>query len=347
MAQSNRSGVLDAVRGIAIILVMVGHVTEVNVAHFFESLTFNVIWSLQMPLFMIISGYVTKYSKPILDYRSYSQYLLKRTTSYILPWVVWTILVKGMLLGKGDIISYIQYIVFTMDAAYWFLFSLWTICLMFGTSTLLANNITEKTFYRIVMTVLTSIVFAALLLVIGIKVGISFLGIKLTLYYLPFFYLGYLFSIIEKDCSGKAWFETTKQAIMLPSIIIYSFIIMNFTLYDVEKTLINIAARVVASTLGCMIVFNTMANIEANISGKVKGILILSGQWSLELYVVHILFVSIIKAFPKPDFLSVNGVVLCSINFALMLLFSILIITVISSNKWSKWFIFGKNVSVK
>ena len=341
MTKSSRNEVLDAVRGIAIILVMVGHVSDVNVTHFFDSTIANVIWSLQIPLFMLISGYVTKYSQPIDDNKSYFQYLIKRTTAYLLPWVIWTIFVKGILLGTTDLISYIKYIVFTMDAGYWFLFSLWTICLVFGTSTLIATKMSEKKLFRIVITVLTSIILAAFLLIVGIKVGISFLGIKLTLYYLPFFYLGYLFVNIEKEYTGRKWFEITKKAVVLPSIIIYSLIILNFNLYYADDAF-NIILRFVASVLGCMIVFYAMANIAANISTKVKRLLMFSGQWSLELYVVHALLISIIDVVPKPEFLSVNGFILCLINFALMLLFSIIIISVISSNKWSRYYVFGK-----
>ncbi|HAN21280.1 MAG: hypothetical protein A2Y15_02265 [Clostridiales bacterium GWF2_36_10] len=345
MEKSNsRNNAIDAVRGLAIILVIIGHVIEVNVTGFYESTVFNIIWSLQMPLFMLISGYVTRYSAHINNKKGYFNYLLKRSLTYLLPWVIWTIFVKGLLLGSTNFWAYIKYITFSMDAGYWFLFSLWTISMIFGTATYIANKFTNKNNLRIVITILVSIIFSVFLLIIGLKVGINFLGIKLTLYYLPFFYLGYLYANIENVYSERAWFKAARQAVILPSIVVYAIIILNINLYSMEDNISNILIRMTASVLGCTIVFYTVSvsRFLASQNERVGKALLLAGQYSLELYVVHELLISIMDVIPKPEFLSVDGFILCTVNFILMLLFLIIIIYCISANKWSRLILFGK-----
>lgn len=336
-----RNETIDAVRGIAIILVMTGHIMKVNVAGFSESPIFNVIWSLQIPLFMIISGYVTKYAKPIGNRGEYYYYLGKRSLSYILPWVVWTIFVKVFLLGSADLL-YITRIIFSMDSGYWFIFSLWTICIIFGTATYFTHKITQNKLLCNVITILFSIVLSLGLLVVGMEAGMNFLGIKLTLYYLPFFYLGYLYTIIEKEFYEKSWFKDAKHAAILLAIVIYVFIILRINLYSAEDTLTNIIIRITASISGCAVVFYTISQVFMHLNENIRKLIITAGRYSLELYIVHLLFTSIIDVTPMPEFLSVDGFVLCSINYILLILFSTITISIISANKWSNLFCFGK-----
>ena len=61
-----RNAHVDYIRGIAILLVMLGHTVSNNgMNDFADSGMYKVIFALQMPLFMLVSGYVTKYSRPI------------------------------------------------------------------------------------------------------------------------------------------------------------------------------------------------------------------------------------------------------------------------------------------
>lgn len=61
-----------------------------------KSFLFDIIWSLQMPLFILISEFVTKYSRPISDGKGLWKYVNRRTVAYMLPWAVWSFLVRGM-----------------------------------------------------------------------------------------------------------------------------------------------------------------------------------------------------------------------------------------------------------
>lgn len=61
----NRNQFVDIMRGIAMLLVVLGHTMTGCSVDSQKSFLFNIIWSLQMPLFILISGYVTKYKAHI------------------------------------------------------------------------------------------------------------------------------------------------------------------------------------------------------------------------------------------------------------------------------------------
>ncbi|MCD7771860.1 MAG: acyltransferase family protein [Oscillospiraceae bacterium] len=54
---------VDILRGIAMLMVILGHTMTGYTENSQDTLLFNIIWTLQMPLFILISGYVTKYSR--------------------------------------------------------------------------------------------------------------------------------------------------------------------------------------------------------------------------------------------------------------------------------------------
>mgnify|MGYP002672497968 CR=1 FL=1 len=87
-----RNSSVDIIRGFAMLLVVLGHTISGTVKECSDSLLFQAIWTLQMPLFIVISGYVTRYSRPLVD-SSLWKFVKKRTLAYLLPWGVWTIVV--------------------------------------------------------------------------------------------------------------------------------------------------------------------------------------------------------------------------------------------------------------
>lgn len=62
-----RNQFVDIMRGIAMLLVVLGHTMTGCTVGSQKGFLFNIVWSLQMPLFILISGYVTKCSRLICD----------------------------------------------------------------------------------------------------------------------------------------------------------------------------------------------------------------------------------------------------------------------------------------
>lgn len=125
-----RNGKVDLLRGIAMLMVVLGHTMTGCTTGAENTLLFNVIWSIQMPLFFLISGYVTKYSAIPKNGKELRKQLEKKTLAYLLPWGIWTFLIRGQLLGQHTLLD-ISYLLWHMDTGYWFLFSLWTITMIY------------------------------------------------------------------------------------------------------------------------------------------------------------------------------------------------------------------------
>ncbi len=120
-------------RGIAMLLVVLGHTMQGSAVGSENSFLFNVIWSLQMPLFILISGYVTRYSRPITDGAGLLKYIGRRTLAYMLPFAVWSFLIRGFIFGQRKYLN-ITWHLRHMDSGYWFLATVWTISMIFGIS---------------------------------------------------------------------------------------------------------------------------------------------------------------------------------------------------------------------
>ena len=86
-----RNKAVDAVKGVAILLVMLGHCIVLNGLNETDPYIYDVIKSVQMPLFMLVSGVLASYS--LHKYRQDKWYgikkLPKRVVSYLLPFTSW------------------------------------------------------------------------------------------------------------------------------------------------------------------------------------------------------------------------------------------------------------------
>lgn len=246
---------VDVLRGIAILMVVLGHTMSGCTLNSENTFLFRVIWSLQMPLFMLISGYVTKYSKPIVSGKALLRLLKKRSLSYLIPWIVWTVGVRGFLLGESSYLD-IPWLLWHMDSGYWFLFSLWTITVIFAASQWVASKVhSEYGSIRYLIALTACYGFgAAILLGLGIWQGLSFLCIKLTLYYMPFYFAGYLFGVYQERITcmknGTQWIEGVVALCCLA----WLYLVLRFNFYTAEETVAMILLRMVTSLMGCIAV---------------------------------------------------------------------------------------------
>ena len=131
------------------------------------------------------------------------------------------------LVFRNKMLLDLSYIIWHMDSGYWFLFSIWIICMIFGISQYFSNTITkykaEK--LRIVYMGVFYFVGMILLFVLGYTFGLSFLGIKLTLYYMPFYFLGYLYGEFQSRLS-EFKFINKKQKVLLQYLLWYGFVLL-------------------------------------------------------------------------------------------------------------------------
>lgn len=341
-----RNSTVDIMRGIAMLMVVLGHTMTGCTENSQQSFLFNVVWSLQMPLFILISGYVTRYSRAVTTIKELGALIKKRTISYLLPWAVWTFIVRGLIFGQTGYLHF-KYMLWHMDNGYWFLFTIWTISLVFGVSHFLCRKVLKgaKGTSKIKAIVLTGVFYVigmSVLAGIGMAAGMSFLCIKLTLYYMPFFFAGYIYGNLQDDIYALRRGGQIVDCVIVAALVIWLSVITRVNLYDLADSGLGIILRAGASLCGCVAVCGLCAGLFGN-AGKVRGgVFRWCGVHSLEIYTVHYLLLCMIQMSIKPEFLSIAGIGLIALNYALTVVLAAVIIQLLNANAFIRRAAFGR-----
>lgn len=87
-----RNEYLDIVKGIAMILVFLGHaIQQADTINCYDNMIFDIIYSFHMPLFMLVSGYLF-WSSYLKNKNGIGSLVLKRTRSLLLPLITFSVL---------------------------------------------------------------------------------------------------------------------------------------------------------------------------------------------------------------------------------------------------------------
>ena len=338
--KQGRDGSIDLLRGFAILIVVLGHTITGLTSGSENSAVYRVIWSLQMPLFFLISGYCFRFSRPIASGRDLGAYIVKRSAAYLLPWCVWTFLIRGIIFGQsyfldpGDIF-------FHMDKGYWFLASLWTLSLFLGVSSFLSAKMirNKRSVSALLVTALFYALLAGLLVLTGRFAGMGFFGARLTLYYAPFYFAGYLYSFAGSILSTDSKKKITDIAAALCAVV-YIVLMTRFNILKFDDSVKYAALRMIISLTGCIAVCGTLGRIRTDNRGA--SVLTYTGRHSLEIYLMHYLLLSPLKpeTVPKAGTLKALGSV--SLNYILTLGITFGIILLLSQNTILQFILFGK-----
>ncbi len=264
----SRNQTVDIIRGIAMLLVVLGHTMTGCTTGAEESFLYNIVFSLQMPLFILISGYVTKYSRSIKDASGLWKYVKKRTVAYMLPWLIWSLLVRGVILGQHNFLN-IKYLLWHMDTGYWFLATIWTISMIFGLSTYFAGKISKgKEIKNKTLTLLFYVVGMAVLAAVGFVFGFSFFAIKLTLYYMPFYFAGYLYGQYRERILNTKWGKQTVDAAVAACFAVWLAIMTRCYIYALSDSVMAVALRIISSMTGCIAVCGLCKGLFSNAPPK-------------------------------------------------------------------------------
>lgn len=181
--EQKRSEYLDSIRGIAIVLVVVGHAVQVSLPSTFDdNVIFKLIYSFHMPLFMFISGMVTFKEEREITLK----WLYKRFKVLIIPFLIWLFIplffTKNWTNISSDLLAVIRY----PDKHYWFLWVLFLNDAMLWLVDFLSRKLKA---HNILGGVLISLVLVFLVKVAARRT-VQF-GIGLLEWHSVFFFTGY------------------------------------------------------------------------------------------------------------------------------------------------------------
>lgn len=339
MKQRNLS--IDAVKGVAIVLVMIGHVFVHN--HMEDPYVYDFIKAVQMPLFIIISGYLCGQGRKISDLKAYGKVLGKRAIAYMVPFFTWL-----TVMHLGDLVNAYRTIFVQLDYGLWFFGVLFILTFMVYTAQLAAGSLREKNY--ILSEVLFWAVYGAmcLILVAQILIGNRILSPNLTIIYVPFYMLGYVVGNYGTkffcwDCkeSGKIDCKHNRliQIGAVLSALAFLYLVVARNLNSME-TRVDVIVQMMASVLGCAAIIYGVFWMK---DGEIKNIFAKIGNYTLEIYVVHYHFANMLNFYDRQyDFYTPEGAIFVAASFIAMSAVTFCCIWAMKKVKVIDFLFFGK-----
>ena len=272
---------IDALRGFAIFLVVLGHILIFN--GYEKSIITTTIYSFHMPLFMFISGYVARFSyKEVKKSSEFFRSILHKFNTVLLPYLIWCILVRPLFFQSP--IDYINRIKESglntlLLSEYWFLPCLFTLSVCFLLYMLITLKIWEGKFISrlVVLCLLVTIVF-----LLNKAINISLF--TKCLQYIPFYFLGVL--AIEYKCFSEKLFKND----YLVCITFMIFTLLNGLYNEVVGTgIVATACRFLCGICSIIFCINIFEQISTN--SRLSKILSYIGTNTLGIYLAHFIFV--------------------------------------------------------
>lgn len=272
---------IDALRGLAIFLVVLGHILIFN--GYEKSIITTTIYSFHMPLFMFISGYVARFSyKEIKNIPELIGIIFRKFNTILLPYIVWCIFVRPLFFQSPlNYINRIEEYGLTSFflSEYWFLPCLFTLSVCFFLYMLISLKIGGGKFISrlVVLCLLVIIVF-----LLNKAINISLF--TKCLQYIPFYFLGVL--AIEYKCFSEKLFKND----YLVCISFAIFTLLNGLYNEVVGTgIVATACRFLCGICSIVFCINIFEKISTN--SRLSKILSYIGTNTLGIYLVHFIFV--------------------------------------------------------
>ena len=265
---------IDYAKGLAILLVVIGHMLQYNLVGTSAKDLFDIIYSFHMPLFMFLSGYVASLTidKQLADK---ILFVKKKAGSLVVPFMFMGGV--NLLLYKHYSMEYVINLFRNPDNGLWFLIVLFCIQIWY----LASQYVCSKFLYskRYVIEFVVGAIFVAMILVLN-KINNVCSGLYTSPIYYIMFYSGsyvakYLTSIIKNDI------------VLLLSIVGFIVLAPKFHMWQNNSSLLILSTSIFAS----IAVLRIGMAIE---NEEVKSERLLAfGQSSLAIYIIHFYLVKI------------------------------------------------------
>lgn len=336
----NRIVEIDCLRGIVIMAVVSWHVLRYSVNDV-GGVIGNLLWAIQIPLFMIISGYLS--FKKIEHRSELKENVINKTIAYMIPYLSWYYIVDLFILGKfdRDICEATSNLFYHADGALWFLWTVYILSLISSVSNYIFTR-EQLGKIRFILGWGFVICMLTIISIIGICVSISFAGIKYILYYSLFYFFGYFVNVTHLSMSK--YYISLKDILFPIALLLFFSITFNYNLYRDNDNLLSIVLRLITGFTGSYILYafvnkykNRLCRLRVDWLGK----------YTLEIYCTHMNLYKLMLFNQDNSLYTVNGFFNCMISFFMVSVFTILIITVLKSNKFTNLIMYGKGMGVK
>ena len=353
-----RDKAIDAVRGLAILLVMIGHCIVLNGLHSTDPYVYDAIKSVQMPLFMTVSGVLAGMSLSRGE-RVNRKTIRKRAVAYLVPFFSWFVLVflvthiADGTIGFSLFFRELYELLRQTDKGLWFLTTLFVIMLAVSAAQNLADLILQKSNRAdraaAWIRVLLFLFFTGCLYVVFFVQGRSsfqLLSPSLTLQYMPYYVIGYLIYGYGGEVTGSLPAQTRKCCDILLWLLWgicatgFLFLVIRFDLTKAPASPGELMLQMAASMLGTYVCYFGMYRLAQK---HEMPFLSFVGMYTLEIYVLHFRFARLIPLRGKEiAFYSLEGIGYLACVFAVMSVCTALCILFIQKSGVLTFLLFGK-----
>lgn len=290
MVHTNRNKYIDVLRGIAILLMIIGHsiqfgggIEYYSSNLFYDNYIFKLIYGFHMPLFAIISGYLFYISN---NKKNFKEKMLSIYKTLLIPILIWSLIPILIFLIKNYEHEIIYIVKSTLMIAVNNLWYLWAL-IIFQLIFIIGKKYTKD-----------NLLFYIILLVVFVFIP-DFFQTSLIKNIYPFFVIGYYSNKcnIQKKLSSKKISAVPMIVILISYLVLLYFYskekfvyvsgVSLFLNFNMNQIYIDIYRTIVA-LLGCIGIILLIQQIK--ISGFIERFLLYVGKNSLGIYAINSTF---------------------------------------------------------
>ena len=296
----------------------------------------NIIWSVQMPGFMLVSGYFS--SRIIVKMKDVTVRISLSLQHYAIPFLSWFIMINTLVLGQysRNPISGLRELFSHIDIGLWFL---WVIFILSIIATF-ANYALSCNKNRIIKFIVVIMISFGLLLAAAKVFGLNFIGIKYILYYSVFYGFGWMVKRTERW--WKRFWPLISNIVIGLCFFVFIAIIFNYDLYNAKDNLIGISMRCISGFTGNVVLLMICQKYKSILSrAKIDTI----GMYTLEIYATHMYVNNLMEM--QGSFFTLSGFGVFVSSLVLTTVFTAIIIVTIKTIPLTDFVFFGKNKNEK
>lgn len=199
---TDRNNTLDLLRGLAILIVVIGHAIQVNLSEGRNCFIWsNLILAFQMPLMFFISGYATGFSFPSSNPK---HFIKKKVVRLLIPYLSWEIIhyfIVAVLPNDYRQLGVVEFLKEVFISDFWFLRMLFLFFIIMWIVDIVLHLIHQDKNTRVSIIVLLVLSLSMMLIS-----RVPLLSQSGSLWYYLWFVFGYIgFHVLKTDYIQKLW----------------------------------------------------------------------------------------------------------------------------------------------
>lgn len=275
--QTDRNDTLDLLRGIAILIVVIGHAIQANLSQGRSCFIWaQVIVTFEMPLMFLISGYAAGFSFPS---RNPIQFIKKKVVRLLIPYLSWEIIhyfIVAVQPNEYRQLGVPEFLKEFFVSDFWFLRILFFLFIIMWIADVVLHLIHQEK-----NTTASIIVLLVLSLSVILLSRVPLLSRSVSLWYYLWFVFGYIgFHVLKNDDIQKLWKNDLWRRLTLG---ICLFVMVAVTLIMTRK---SIHPKLVA-IIFCLGICAIVCGIKPYIPAFIRQFCVDIGKNTLPIYAIH------------------------------------------------------------